>query len=96
MSVEVQKKILMLRSSTGVFGAERVILELATGLANTKFEAIIGVLQNRNESWVELATIAEKSGLQVSTFKCSKPFDFRTAVQIRKFIKKNQIVCLII
>lgn len=91
MSAEVREKILMLRSSAGVFGAERVILELATGLAKTKFEPIIGVLENKSKSWAELATIAEKSGLQVNIFKCRKPFDFRTAVQIRKFIKKNQI-----
>jgi len=94
MSAEVREKILMLRSSTGVFGAERVILELAKGLTNSKFQPIIGVLENKSTSWADLATAAEKSDFQVKAFKCRKPFDLRTALQIRKFIKEHQIATI--
>ena len=87
----MQKRILMLRSSIGVFGAERVILELAKGIEKSHFEPIIGVLENKNKFWAELAKTAEKSGLRTSRFGCAQPFDLKTLLQIRKYIKKNKI-----
>lgn len=85
------KKVLMLRSSIGVFGAERVILELAKGLAKSRFEPVVGVLENRNKLWAELATTTEKMGVPAHRFSCRRPFDLRTVIAIRNYIKRHKI-----
>ena len=52
---------------------------------------IIGVLENKNKCWAELAASAKSLGLQTKTFKCSKPFDPRTVYQIRKYMTQNRV-----
>lgn len=84
-------QILLLRSSTGVFGAERMILELAAGLANRGIEPVIGVIGNRNPASKELATYAAEQGLKTELFECQGPFDLKTALSIRRFLKANGI-----
>ncbi|NIR50943.1 glycosyltransferase family 4 protein [candidate division KSB1 bacterium] len=83
--------MLLLRSAIGVFGAEQMMLELVHALCKSPFEPIIGVIENRNKFCTELARTAALSGLRSQVFKCSRPFDPRTAYQIRKFIQETCI-----
>jgi len=83
--------ILMLRSPLGVFGAERVILELAQGLHETQFNPIIGVITNKSGGHQELAKASHELQFQTEIFDSAQPFDWKTVVQIRNYIKKNDI-----
>lgn len=85
------KRILMLRSPLGVFGAERVILDLAQGLLNTEFEPVIGVIENRSGGQSELAQASRDLTLETEVFFCNSPFDWRTVFQIRKYIREHGI-----
>lgn len=89
-----QKTVLILRSAIGVFGAERVILELATGLKDSGFAPVIGVIENRHPSHAELASVARTAGLSAVLFPCRKPFDFKTVLEIRRYIKQNRVAIL--
>ena len=89
--MKIQKNILLLRSSIGVYGAERVILELAKCFTDDGVNIIIGVVQNKHNSSTELASAAEALSLKNEVFHCRQPFDPMTALAIRRFIKKNSI-----
>lgn len=84
-------KILMLRSPLGVFGAERVILELAQGLHETRFTPIIGVIANKSGGHREMAKASQELQFQTETFDSALPFDWKTVVQIRNYIRNNDI-----
>jgi len=91
MSDVFPKKILMLRSPLGVFGAERVILDLAQGLDNSGFEPVIGVVENKSGGQRELAKASAALQLRTEIFPCSSPFDWKTVLQIRNFVRDNGI-----
>jgi glycosyltransferase involved in cell wall biosynthesis len=86
-----RKKVLFLRSSLGVFGAERVVLEIASGLANSRYESIVGVIGNKHPSSSELADRAAQVGLSARFFPCQSPFDLGTVKHIRRFVRDNDI-----
>ncbi|MBI5055372.1 MAG: glycosyltransferase family 4 protein [Nitrospirae bacterium] len=85
-------RILHLISSSGLFGAERVLLELSKGLK--KFESccpIAGVIRNSNNPHVEVAEEANASGIDTVIFPCKGQFDFSLVSLIRKYIKENRV-----
>ncbi len=85
------KNILMLRSSIGVFGAEQVILELAKSLQRSGHTPIIGVVENSDPLYRELADAATRAGLPNVIFKCRRRFDLATIASIRKFVKQKNV-----
>ncbi|MCB9066205.1 MAG: glycosyltransferase family 4 protein [Calditrichae bacterium] len=89
-----KKNVLLLRSGVGVFGAERVVLELAKGLMDTEYHPFVGVIQNQDPNSTELAKAAEREGVPAIVFECGGAFDVGTIRTIREFIADNQI-CLI-
>jgi glycosyltransferase involved in cell wall biosynthesis len=89
-----QKTVLILRSAIGVFGAERVILELAAGLKDSQYAPVIGVIENRHKSHAELISAARAARLPAVLFRCRKPFDLKTALEIRSYIKQNHIAII--
>lgn len=89
--MKLQKNILLLRSSVGVYGAERVILELAKGLTDKSANVTIGVVQNKHTASTELASAAAALGLNSVVFDGRQPFDPLTAYNIHRFIKNNDI-----
>lgn len=89
-----QKTVLILRSAIGVFGAERVILELAAGLTDSEYAPVIGVIENRHPSHAELVSAARSAGLPTVLFPCRKPWDLRTVLEIRRYIKLNHIAII--
>ena len=87
----MKKKILQLISSTGFFGAEKVMLQLSSSLCASGYEVYVGVLGNNSGSHMEVARAAEKNGLRLKIFDCRGKFDLETIRMLRKFIKKEQI-----
>jgi len=81
-------KILHLISSSGFFGAERVLLNLA---GDPEVSAYVGALHNSHNPHLEVIDEAKKLGLKTIVFGCAGKFDFRTIFAIRQFIKTNKI-----
>lgn len=85
-------KILQLISSSSLFGAEMVAIELSKGLKYLyNCQSIIGIIENRLRQNIEVMKKAKEKGLEVVIFKCAGKLDISTVIQIKKFIKKNGI-----
>ena len=91
MMKQMQKHILMLRSGTGVFGAERVVLEMAAALPGFGYQATVGVIENHHPGHAALADAATAMGLPSLVFPCSGPFDVKTIWRIRRYIDEHGI-----
>lgn len=79
-------KILHLRSSGGLYGAEGVILALATELADRKIENRVLCLRNLKNPHVELIDEARKRGLDAFFVDCNGLLDHKTISSLRRQI----------
>jgi glycosyltransferase involved in cell wall biosynthesis len=61
-------RVLLLRSSRGFFGAERVVLDLARNLPATGFDPCVACLDDAREPHLELVTRASEAGIDTLTF----------------------------
>lgn len=85
------RKVLHLRSSGQLLGAERVVLELAKYLPDFGYQPIIGIPIEKNQPPSEFAATAEKSGFQVAKFPINGAFDTRALKSIKRFALENNI-----
>ncbi|RMF60893.1 MAG: hypothetical protein D6743_14280, partial [Calditrichaeota bacterium] len=90
MSLE-PKRILQLRSTEIVGGAETVLLELSRELSSLGYHNIVGVLNNTRKPNAQLANLAERYALPSQVFDCAGKIDPRTIVRLRRFIEKERI-----
>jgi glycosyltransferase involved in cell wall biosynthesis len=84
-------KVLHLISSRGLYGAERVALELCKSLKGFPCEAVIGVIKNSHNPHDEIAEEAKSSSIRTVIFPCESQFDRKTITSIRDYIDKNSI-----
>jgi glycosyltransferase involved in cell wall biosynthesis len=84
-------KILHLISSRGLYGAERVALDLCKSLKRYGCESIIGVIRNSHNPHLEVADEARKNGIDTVIFPCKAQLDINLIFRIRKYASKNQI-----
>jgi glycosyltransferase involved in cell wall biosynthesis len=84
-------KVLHLISSNGLYGAERVVLELSKELKKRGIEPIVGVIKNLYNPHIEVAEEAERTGIESAIFPCSGQFDLRLIRHLRKYINENGI-----
>jgi glycosyltransferase involved in cell wall biosynthesis len=85
-------KVLQLISSGGFYGAENVVLELATALKKSiGGSAIVGVFENSLSPHIEVAEECKKRGIPCTVFRCKGRIDPKTILNLRKFIKSNNI-----
>ncbi len=85
-------RILNLLSSSGLFGAERVALELAHTLKGSfGEEPVIGVMRNSLSPHTEVGEEAERLGIETITFGCDGQFDRKTISTIRRYISGSGI-----
>ena len=82
-------KILHLVSSGGLFGAERVILNITSQNRDTDFW--VGALNNQHNPHLEIIQEAQKLGLKTAIFDSRIQADFKTVYSIKKFLKDNNI-----
>jgi len=78
-------------SSTGMFGAEKVIMELLIELRAQKIETYFACLENQSKAHLAIIEEANKHTDNVHIFDCSGQFDIRTIWHIRSYLKKNKI-----
>lgn len=92
MNCDRAMRILHLISSSGLFGAERVVIELSKSLKQIDdFQPIIGVIKNIYNPHVELIDEANANNIESAIFPCAGKFDFKLILLIRGFIKNNKI-----
>jgi len=84
-------KVLHLISSGGMYGAEVMLLNLASAQKRIGCEPIIGVFRNEHLPHIEVAEEARSRGLQVEIFNCSRRFDHKPLGTIRKVLRKEDI-----
>lgn len=85
-------RILNLISSVGLFGAERVAIELSKSLKKTYHcEPILGVIRNIYNPHEEILEEAKSNDILYTVFSCRSQLDLKLAFSIREFIKKNRV-----
>jgi len=84
--------ILHLISSGGLFGAERVAIELCKSLKKTYHcEPILGVIRNVYNPHEEISEEAKSNDILYTVFSCRRQLDLKLVFSIREFIKKNRV-----
>jgi glycosyltransferase involved in cell wall biosynthesis len=89
-----QMKILHLISSSGILGAERVLLELAEHSKRAGLKVTIGVFENSQNPNMELANYGKEQGFDVQVFPCNGRFDKKTIRMIKDYIDKAGVQIL--
>ncbi len=84
-------KVLHLRCSGSLLGAETVVLELSSSSANFGYESVVGVIQDSRDSFPELATIAKQRNLKHKVFQASHRIDRQCIHEIRDFVQTENI-----
>lgn len=72
-----------------MYGAEVMLLNLASAQKRLGCEPVIGVFENTHVPHVELAKEANKRGLAVEVFPCRGRLDLRAIRSIRRFIRAS-------
>src|SRR3989338_4807561 len=88
MTEDRKKRVLHLVSSNGLYGAERVILNLAQ---DESILSYVGALYNHHNPHLELIEEAKKIGLRTTVFNSRGRIDLKTIFDIKKFLRDNQI-----
>ena len=83
--------VLQLRSSSGFFGAENVIFELAKELTRSDYKPFVGVFKNSRNPHIELGEITKSYKIETVFFQSDGQFDLRTLFAIKDFIDNNNI-----
>lgn len=86
------KKILQLRASGALLGAENVVLELSS--PHTKkygYRSVIGVVHDTRDPYPEIAKEAQKRNIPFCIFQADKRFDRRCITSIGKYARDEDI-----
>jgi glycosyltransferase involved in cell wall biosynthesis len=84
--------ILQCISSRGFFGAESIVMQLASELQKNGFcNPVVGVFENLQSPHLEVANICRKNGIETAVFPCRGKFDLKTIIQLRGFIRDCKI-----
>jgi len=84
-------KVLHLVSSGGLFGAERVILNLASQQKDGDVIAWVGAINNMHNPHLEIIQEAQNDGLKTAVFDSRSQADLNTISSLKKFLKENRI-----
>ena len=87
-------KILHLISSSGLLGAERVLLELAEHSRRAGLKVSIGVFENNQNPNLDLAQYARAMDFDVQIFPCNGRWDNHTVQTIEDYMVNNGIQVL--
>jgi glycosyltransferase involved in cell wall biosynthesis len=83
-------KVLHLRCSGSLLGAESVILQLCS-VRSDALRSVIGVIQDSRDPYPLLATVAASQGLPVVVFQASKLLDLDCIAAIADYVRNNSI-----
>lgn len=84
-------RILQLRASGQLLGAERVVLELANFLPEFGHDVIIGIPVEPHQPFPDFAKEAKEKGYETICFPISSAFDLSIVKHIKEYVRKNDI-----
>ena len=90
-TIKNSMKVLHLISSGGMYGAEVMLLNLASAQKRLGCDPIIGVFRNALHPHLEIADEADRRKLQVAIFECNGRFDRKLLRAIREFVRDRDI-----
>lgn len=82
-------RVLHLRSSRGIFGAENVILQLA-GECQRRFPVAVAALRDAREPHTELLDRAAAAGLETHAIDCAGKVDPRTVARVARLCRSGR------
>jgi glycosyltransferase involved in cell wall biosynthesis len=80
-------KILQLISSAGHYGAENMLVSLASRLNQMDCDCTVGVFQNLHRPNTEIAKVATRLGVSVEVFPCNGRADRQAIRRIRAYLR---------
>ncbi len=83
--------VLFLISSEGYFGAENMLVNLASALSNLGCRCVVGVFCDSRFQHTEVGDRAKAQGLTVELVPCAGRFDSRAVKQIRRLIAEYDV-----
>lgn len=83
------KTILHLISSAGFYGAESMLVALASEQRKAGLNPVIGVLKNSRNPHLEVAERAQQKGLEVETMECCGLVDSKTLRELRSLVRSR-------
>lgn len=86
-----KRRVLLLTSSSGFFGAERMIITLAGALDRQAFEPVIASLAKKRQSSVEVIEAALSAGFPALAVPCDGRLDWGAVDRIRNLIRDQRI-----
>jgi glycosyltransferase involved in cell wall biosynthesis len=84
-------RVLQLISSGGYYGAETMVVNLASSLEKLGYSSAVGVFQNSRNPHLEVAERAKRKGLPVILFACKGRLDFKVIKTLRSYIEDNDV-----
>jgi len=87
-------RVLHLLSSSGVYGAEKMVVSLARGLQQLGCESVLGIFENQRKGPSEVATYMREQGLNTVVIPCNGKIDRTAANEIRRCINVYEISLL--
>lgn len=84
-------KVLHLISSSGYFGADNMLIELARGTKGSAVSPLVGVFRNVHNPHVETGEVARDHDIPVEVFPCGGKVDLGTILKIRRFLRSQGV-----
>jgi glycosyltransferase involved in cell wall biosynthesis len=91
LSGKKRKRILHLISSNGLFGAEKVLLNIAHFNQLNGTDVIVACVHNSHNPHIEVADEASKNDLKTKILRSNGRLALKTVRQLRNYIKVNNI-----
>lgn len=89
--VSDKTKILHLISSSGLFGAENIVLTLGKNIQDNQFNSIVGAFHNNHDAKNEIIERARELGVETYSLTCNGRFDLGAVFRLKKYLVQNQI-----
>ncbi|MFH0764087.1 MAG: glycosyltransferase [Candidatus Omnitrophota bacterium] len=86
-----KKKILHLISSNGLFGAEKVLLDIVKAGKEGGDDSVIGAIRNSHNPHIEVMREAYKMGFKTAVFDSDGRVDFGAVLSVRRYIRKESV-----
>jgi glycosyltransferase involved in cell wall biosynthesis len=84
-------KILHLISSSGYFGADNMLIELARGSRSSALLPVVGIFRNVHNPHEEIGEVAKSHELPVEIFPCGGKVDLGTLLKIRRVLSRQGV-----
>lgn len=87
----MNRRVLHLRCTGALLGAESVVLELANHSKQFGYSAVVGVIHDERDNYPELADVAARWQLEFQVFTANRKLDPGCILNLRRYVAENDI-----